>query len=176
LKPKRDYHENAGRQNPVLNLFLLTQKPFFSTISYAKEFDMTKYNDCIIFLLAKADQKAHSNFKKHLLPHRLTPVQHLILETLWKEEGLSPGEIGKRLVLDRPTLSGVLNRMTEKGWVIKKSDDDDKRVSRIYLKSKAKRLKPLLLKKRKLANKEVLSGLNREEKVLLKRLLRDVKG
>ncbi len=137
---------------------------------------MTQYNDCIIFLLSKAYQKAHSNFKKQLLPHGLTPVQHLILETLWKEEGLSPGEIGKRLVLDRPTLSGVLNRMTEKGWVIKKSDDDDKRVSRIYLKSKAKRLKPLLLKKRKPANKEVLSGLNREEKVLLKRLLRDVKG
>ncbi len=137
---------------------------------------MTQYNDCIIFLLAKAYQKAHNNLKKHLLPDGLTPVQHLILESLWKEEGLSLGEIGKRLVLDKPTLSGVVNRMTEKGWVVKKPDDDDKRVSRIYLKNKAKRLKPLLLKKRNLANKEVLSGLNREEKVLLKRLLRDVKG
>jgi DNA-binding MarR family transcriptional regulator len=136
---------------------------------------MAQYNDCIIFLLAKAYQKAHSNFKKHLLPHGLTPVQHLILETLWKEEGLSPGEIGKRLVLDRPTLSGVLERMAEKGWVVKTPDDDDKRFIRIYLTDMARELKPLLFKKRKLANKEILSGLNREEKVLLKRLLRDVR-
>ena len=137
---------------------------------------MAQYDDCIIFLLAKAYQKAYGNFKRHLLPHGLTPVQHLILETLWKEEGLSPGEIGKRLVLDRPTLSGVLERMAEKGWVVKTPDDDDKRFIRIYLTDMARDLKPLLFKKRKLANKEILSGLSLEEKVLLKRLLRDVQG
>ena len=71
---------------------------------------MTQYEDCIIFLLAKAYQKAHGNFKEHLLPYGMTPVQHLILETLWEEEGLTASEIGKRLVLDNATLSGVLDR------------------------------------------------------------------
>ena len=40
---------------------------------------MAQYEDCIIFLLAKAYQKAHGNFKQHLLPYGITPVQHLIL-------------------------------------------------------------------------------------------------
>ena len=137
---------------------------------------MAQYNDCIIFLLAKAYQKAHGNFKRHLLPHGLTPVQHLILESLWGEEGLSVGEIGKRLVLDNATLSGILDRMTEKGWIVKEPDEEDKRFIRVYLTDRARELKPLLVEKRELANEEIVSGLNLEEKVLLKRLLRDVQG
>ncbi|MEE9418663.1 MAG: MarR family transcriptional regulator, partial [Desulfatiglandaceae bacterium] len=135
---------------------------------------MAQYDDCIIFLLAKAYQKAYGNFKRHLLPHGLTPVQHLILESLWEEEGLSAGDIGKKLVLDNATLSGVLDRMTEKGWIVKEPDDEDKRFIRVYLTDKARKLKPLLIEKRELANDEILSGLRLEEKVLLKRLLRDV--
>lgn len=135
---------------------------------------MFEYNDCIIFLLAKAYQKAHGNFKKRLHSYGLTPVQHLILEALWQEEGLSAGDIGKRLVLDSATLSGVLDRMAEAGWVIKKTDHDDKRFLRVYLADRARELKDSLVEERKQINEEVLGCLSLEEKVLLKRLLRDL--
>ena len=137
---------------------------------------MTQYEDCIIFLLAKAYQKAHGNFKQHLLPYGITPVQHLILEALWVEEGLTASEIGKRLVLDNATLSGMLDRMSEKGWVLKATDDTDKRFIRIYLTGKAKKLKPSILAEREKSNEEILESLNLEEKVLLKRLLKDIRG
>lgn len=137
---------------------------------------MTQYEDCIIFLLAKAYQKAHGNFKRHLLPYGITPVQHLILEALWVEEGLTASEIGKRLVLDNATLSGILDRMSEKGWVLKATDDTDKRFIRIYLTDKAKKLKPSILAEREKSNEEILGRLTLEEKVLLKRLLKDIRG
>jgi DNA-binding MarR family transcriptional regulator len=106
----------------------------------------------------------------------LTPIQYLILEALWHEEGVSAGDIGKKLVFDGATLSGVLDRMAEKGWIHKETDRDDKRALRIHLSEKAKELKPALKKKREEASEAILSGLTLEEKVLLKRLLRDVKG
>ena len=137
---------------------------------------MTQYEDCIIFLLAKAYQKAHGNFKRHLLPYEITPVQHLILEALWVEEDLTASEIGKRLVLDNATLSGILDRMSEKGWVLKATDDKDKRFIRIYLTDKAKKLKPSILAEREKSNNEILGSLNLEEKVLLRRLLKDIRG
>jgi len=137
---------------------------------------MTQYEDCIIFLLAKAYQKAHGNFKQHLLPYGITPVQHLILEALWVEEGLTASEIGKRLVLDNATLSGILDRMSEKGWVLKATDDTDKRFIRIYLTDKAKKLKPSILAEREKSNEEILGSLNLEEQVLLRRLLKDIRG
>ena len=137
---------------------------------------MPQYDDCIIFLLAKAYQKAHGDFKKRLLSYGLTPIQYLILEALWHEEGVSAGDIVKKLVFDGATLSGVLDRMAERGWIHKETDHDDKRALRIYLAQKAKELKPALREKREETNEEILSTLSLEEKVLLKRLLRDVKG
>ena len=137
---------------------------------------MPQYDDCIIFLLAKAYQKAHGKFKKRLLTYGLTPIQQLILESLWEEEGLSAGDIGKKLLLDSATLSGVLDRMTEKGWILKETDQKDKRFLRIYLSDRAKTLRPALLEEREQANEEILGTLTLEEKVLLKRMLRDLQG
>jgi len=137
---------------------------------------LPQYEDCIIFLLAKAYQKAHGNFKQHLLPHGITPVQHLILEALWDEEGLTATEIGKRMTLDNATLSGILDRMSEKGWIVRVTDDLDKRFIRIYLTVKAKNLKPVLLTEREKSNEEILKNLSLEEKVLIKRLLKDIRG
>jgi len=40
---------------------------------------MTNYNDCIIFLLAKAYQKAHGHFRNRMFTYGLTPIQYLML-------------------------------------------------------------------------------------------------
>lgn len=135
---------------------------------------MKTYDDCIIFLLAKAYQRAHGNFKKRLHPYGLTPIQHLILEALWREDGLSASDIGKKLVLDGATLSGVLDRMAAGGWVLKESDLDDKRILRIFLTPKSKELQPKLSEARDCTNEDLLKPFTLEEKVLLKRLLRDI--
>ena len=57
-----------------------------------------KMPDCTIFLLAKAYQKAHADFKKILKPYGLTNLQHLVLEGLWYQEGQTAAELGKLLV------------------------------------------------------------------------------
>lgn len=134
---------------------------------------MKAFDDCIIFLLAKAYQKAHGEFKKRLQSYGLTPIQHLILETLWAEDGLSAGDIGKLLVFDGATISGVLDRLSAAGWVSKKSDSEDKRVLRIFLTPKSKDLQPELSKERHHINDELMQSFTLEERVLLKRLLRD---
>ena len=135
---------------------------------------MKNYDDCVIFLLAKAYQKAHGNFKKRLHSYGLTPIQHLILEALWEEDGLSAGNVGKKLVLDGATLSGVLDRLASGGWVLKKSDRADKRVQRIFLTKKSRELKPRLSEARNQTNEDLLKPFTLEEKVLLKRFLRDM--
>ena len=135
---------------------------------------MKTYDDCIIFLLAKAYQKAHGDFKKRLQSYALTPIQHLILEVLWGQDGLSASDIGKKLVLDGATLSGVLDRLAVGGWILKEPDADDKRVLQNYLTPKSKDLKPKLSETRDQTNEELLKSFSIEEKVLLKRFLRDM--
>jgi DNA-binding MarR family transcriptional regulator len=135
---------------------------------------MAKYDDCILFLLSKAYQKAFGNFKRRLQDYGLTPVQSLVLMTIAEEEGLSAGDIGKRLVLDNATLSGVLDRLAEGGWIIKATADDDKRLLQIYLTPKAKEMTRVIIKERDGLNEDILSPLKQEEKLLLKRMLKDL--
>ena len=137
---------------------------------------MTPYDDCIVFLLAKAYQRAHGQFRKQLQPHDLTPVQTLVLTALGVGEGTSVGDLGKRLGLDYATLSGVLDRLAAAGWVVKETDDGDRRTVRILLSPKARNILPVLAKIRETANAEIMKPLRAEERLLLKRMLRDLQG
>lgn len=130
--------------------------------------------DCTIFMLAKAYQRAHGRFKALLKPYDLTNLQHLVLEGLWYQQEVTAADLGKLLVLDKATLSGVLDRMLESGWIKKARDPEDGRVLRISTTSKAEKLKKELISLRIEANEDLLEGFTPEEKVIFKRLLRDL--
>ena len=95
-----------------------------------------KYNDCIVFLIAKANQNAQRVLKEQLKKFGLTTVQGLILGELFEEDGVTASDLGNRLVLDNATVSGVLDRLLEKGWIKKETDASDKRVQKIFLASR----------------------------------------
>jgi DNA-binding MarR family transcriptional regulator len=130
----------------------------------------------VVYLLAKAYQKAHAAFKKRVAAYGLTPIQVLVIEAIREQEGLSAGEIGKRVVLDSATLSGVLDRLAEREWIVKETDTEDKRSLRLFLGEKAKEITRDLARDREAANEEILAGFSMEERVLLKRLLRDIQA
>ncbi|MFO8110878.1 MAG: MarR family transcriptional regulator [Desulfosalsimonadaceae bacterium] len=127
--------------------------------------------ECLVFLLGKAYQKAHADFKNRLKPYGLTNMQHLVLEGLWYQNGMTATEISKLLRLDKATLSGVLERMIETGWIIREPHPEDGRVHRIFTSSKADRLKDQLIEERKKANKKILARFSPEEREMLRRLL-----
>lgn len=130
--------------------------------------------DCTIFLLAKAYQKAHGRFKEMLKPFGLTNLQHLVLEGLWHEAGQTAAELGKMLIMDKATLSGVLDRMSDAGWIEKRPDPGDRRVVRLFPTRYADDRKPELIELRKQANEALLKRFSVEEQVLLKRFLWDL--
>jgi DNA-binding MarR family transcriptional regulator len=137
------------------------------------KWDRETLPDCIVFFLAKAYQKAHCRFKEVLKPYGLTNMQHLVLEALWYQEGLTAAELGKHLVLDKATLSGVIERLAESGWLVRQSDPNDGRAQRLYTAPKADNLKNELIGLRQATNNDLLSGFTPEERILLKRFLMD---
>ena len=135
---------------------------------------MDDYRDCIVFLLAKAYQRAHGLLKEGLKEFGITPVQNLILGTIQQEEGVTAADLGRKLAFDSATLSSTLDRMVDKGWLTKRADENDKRLTRLFLTAKAKDLGQAIWEPRRRANEAAMTGLSLEEKILLKRLLRDV--
>lgn len=137
---------------------------------------MADYEGCIIFLLAKAYQGAHSLFKKKLSPFSITPVQHLILEVLWKEGSISPQKISKKAVIDKATLSSVIDRMTAAGLLIRNENSLDRRSIKVSLSPKGKKLWKETEALRQWINKEVIDGFSEREVLLLKKMLRDLRS
>ena len=136
---------------------------------------MINYQDVILFILSKANQRVYSTFKSRLQPYGLTPMQALLLNALYEEEGLAAGELGKRLALDSATLSGVMDRMEENGWITRNAFKEDRRVLNIHLTDKSRQLRNKFPKDTEELNKEVLSIFNMEERLLLIRMLKDLR-
>jgi len=130
--------------------------------------------DCTFFFLAKAHQKAHGLLKKRLRPYGLTNMQHLVLEGIWYQEGSTAADLGKLLILDKATLSGIIDRLDDGGWINKQPDRQDKRVFRLYPSNKANTLKKELINVRKKGNDFLLADFTMEEKIIFKRLLRSL--
>lgn len=130
--------------------------------------------DCTFFFLAKAHQKAHGLLKMKLAPYGLTNMQHLILEGIWYQEGATAAELGKLLILDKATLSGIIDRLDDGGWIKKQPDKNDRRVLRLYPSDKANDLKEELIEVRKKGNDLLLTDFTMEEKIIFKRLLRSL--
>jgi len=133
------------------------------------------YSDVILFILSKANQKVYGTFKSRLQPYGLTPMQGLVLHALYEEEGLSAGELGKRLSLDSATLSGVLDRMAESGWITKTAVSADRRVLNIQLTGKSQNCHEKFVKDTEALNQEILSIFSTEERLLLMRMLKDLR-
>jgi DNA-binding MarR family transcriptional regulator len=102
-------------------------------------------------------------------------VQALVLHALYDEENISAGELGKRLGLDSATLSGVLDRMEENGWLIRNAFKEDKRVVNIVLTEKSRQIRDRFLKETSELNREILSIFNTEERLLFVRMLKDLR-
>lgn len=131
-------------------------------------------SECTVFLLAKAYQQSHGKFKKLLKPYRLTNIRYIVLEVLQHKPGATAAELGKLLILDKATLSGVIDRLEESAWVTRQTDSDDSRVQRLYLTDKAKDVIEEVVNQREEFDEGLLADFSLEERLLLKRLLKEL--
>ncbi|KXZ28156.1 MarR family transcriptional regulator [Leptospira santarosai] len=95
----------------------------------------------ICFPLYACSRTVTSLYRPILDKLGLTYPQYLVLLVLWKKDGYSVKEIGKRLYLDSGTLTPLLKRMEDSELILRKRSEEDERSVRIFLSSKGKKLK-----------------------------------
>ncbi|MBD2376879.1 MarR family transcriptional regulator [Leptolyngbya sp. FACHB-238] len=78
-------------------------------------------------------QLANRKFQERLDPYKLTPFHWIVLCCLWQEDGQATSSIGDRLQQVGGTLTGVLDRMSERGLIRRERDAQDRRIWRIWL-------------------------------------------
>ena len=75
-----------------------------------------------------------------LKPLGLTYTQYIVFLVLWEKDGISVSEIGEKLMLDNGTLSPLLKKMEQTGYITRERSREDERVVVISLTEEGKTL------------------------------------
>lgn len=81
----------------------------------------------VCFALYAASRATTAAYRHELEAVGLTYPQYLVMLALWEADGLTVGELGRRLQLDSGTLSPLLRRLDSNGLVTRSRPDRDAR-------------------------------------------------
>lgn len=81
----------------------------------------------ICFQLYTASKELTRLYRPILEPLNLTYSQYLVMLVLWEEDGIDLRQLGTRLTLDSGTLSPLVKRLMQIGYVEKTRDTSDER-------------------------------------------------
>ena len=87
----------------------------------------------LCFPLYAAARSVVSLYTPYLKPLGLTYTQYIVFLVLWEQDGLTVGELCDRLMLDNGTLSPLLKKMQQAGYVERRRSEEDDRVVHITL-------------------------------------------
>ncbi len=121
--------------------------------------------DRLIFLISKVYQKLITNLQRAFSDACLevTPIQAMVLFLLQKKDGASLTELSQGLMLENPTVTGLIDRLEKLGYVKRSDHPNDRRVYLIHLTKKgdavAKRALPIIKK----LNEQIKEGYSGKE-------------
>lgn len=90
-------------------------------------------DDSILFLINRCATLARQEFESRLRKLDLTPAQWAVLVRLSEQDGLNMTELGQLLYFDKPTTTGVVNRLVKKKYVKKVKNRKDRRVTHVFI-------------------------------------------
>ena len=94
-----------------------------------------------------------------------------MLRELWEQEGLTQTQLAENLKIAPATVTKMLQRMEKTGFIQRKPDPEDQRVSRVYLTEAGRKVQNEVENVFKTLEAETFAHLTLEENLLLRRLL-----
>ncbi len=116
---------------------------------------------------------------KRGLEARITPMglstgTFPVLLELWQRDGRTQKQLVGALGIEQATMANTLNRMERDGLVIRRKDDTDGRVQRVWLTERARGLQTPAVAAAAAENARALSGLTIPERAQFLDLMRKV--
>ena len=107
----------------------------------ADKYDALKLKNQICFPLYACSKEIVKAYKPYLDELDLTYTQYITMMALWEHKELRVKDVGKCLYLDSSTLTPLLKRLEEKGYVTRRRSTEDERDLIVTITEKGERLK-----------------------------------
>ena len=129
--------------------------------------------DRFIFLISKVCQKLITTLQKSFSENgiEVTPIQGMLLFFLQKNDGSSLTQISQGLMLENPTVTGLIDRLEKLGYVKRSDHPNDRRVYLVYLTEKGSKVAKKALPIVKKLNEQIKEGYSKGEIENFKKVL-----
>jgi DNA-binding MarR family transcriptional regulator len=107
--------------------------------------------------------------------HGVHEGQQYVLQCLWEEDGLTPGELARRLGLATPTVTRTATRLEAAGLLRRGPHERDRRLVRLFLTDRGRALREVIDREREELSRRALASLDPEERAALVRSLDQVR-
>ncbi|MDY6903807.1 MAG: MarR family transcriptional regulator [Thermodesulfobacteriota bacterium] len=94
------------------------------------------FQDCICFQLGALSRKISRYYRDRIAEFNLTHSQFFLIAQVIESEGATPSQLAEETFSDRPTITGLIDRLVRDGWLERRPNPKDRRVLRIYLSDK----------------------------------------
>ena len=100
---------------------------------------------------------------KELLDIDLYPGQPILLETIFEKEGITQSELSNLSLKKPATITTMINRLENIGYIKRVSDINDKRIIRLYLTDLGKEKYYQLLNLKRTMSNNIFNGMSDED-------------
>ncbi len=132
---------------------------------------MSKTPESLDFLLVQICKLHYARMHTSLEELGLYRGQPPMLFALWEQEGATHGELAVRLHVKPATITKMITRMERAGFVERRSDPEDQRVSRVYLSDAGRSIREQVEQVWRTLEAETFEGFSADERDLLQRFL-----
>jgi DNA-binding MarR family transcriptional regulator len=123
------------------------------------------------YLLGQANHALYKEFDAHVRAAGLSSIEWRVLATLHDSEPLTVSQLAHEVLSKQPTVTKLVQRMSEQGWVKLQADPADQRRTLVAATAAGRRLVKPLVDKARAHESALLSTLAASEKAALKKLL-----
>lgn len=110
------------------------------------EYEALKLENQLCFPLYACSRSIVNMYTPFLKPLGLTYTQYIVFLVLWEQDGITVGELGTKLHLDNGTITPLLKKMQDKGYVTRVRSKSDERVVIVSLTEAGRALREDALK------------------------------
>ncbi len=125
------------------------------------------------FMFKQINNVYEKEFNNRLRTLGITASQCAVLDYLFvsSKEEVTQRDIERALSLKNPTVTGLLKRLDEKGFILSVPSNKDRRCNNIYLTEKAYDIRRRMEMDRKKLDKMLTLGMNKKEIEALEKML-----
>ena len=112
----------------------------------SEKYNCLRLDHQICFPLYAAARKVTGRYTPYFRELGITYTQYIVFMALWQEDNQTVSEICSKLYLDSGTLTPLLKKMEQSGWLTRARSKEDERIVRISLTDKGWELREKCLK------------------------------